>query len=135
MTSGGHAAGDQLLIDVARIIRESVRRGDLSGRIGGDEFCVLLPTCSLEIGRQVAEKIRQRIADHRIAWGTQYFSVGISIGVVPTSAVDDPDTLYRLADAACYAAKNAGRNRVHVVDPGTDLIDTQRIRQQFDADA
>lgn len=132
---GGHAAGDELLAAVARIIRDSVRQDDLSGRIGGDEFCALLRKCSLEKGRQVAETIRHNIAEYRLAWGTHNFSVGISIGVVPASAVDDSDALFRLADAACYAAKNAGRNCVHVIDPRTDLLDTQKIRRRFDADA
>lgn len=131
----GHAAGDKLLADVAQIICHSVRKSDLSGRIGGDEFCVLLPNCSLEKGREIAEEIRSNTTGYRLAWGTQYFSVGVSIGVAPTGAVSDPDSLFRLADAACYAAKNAGRNRVHVVDPRTDHLDTQKIRQLVDADA
>ena len=128
----GHAAGDKLLTDVADIIRSTVRKNDLCGRIGGDEFCILLLDCSLENARQIAEKIRSRTTGYRLAWGTQYFSVGVSIGVAPTHAVNDADSLFRLADAACYAAKNAGRNKVHVVDPRTDTIDTQRIRLMFD---
>ncbi len=125
----GHAAGDKLLVDVARIVRDAVRSDDLSGRLGGDEFCVLLCNCSLAGGQEIAEKIRRGIGNYRLAWGTQYYSVGVSIGVAPTSAVNDPESLFRLADAACYAAKNAGRNCVHVVDPCTDLIDTQKMRQ------
>ena len=58
----------------------------------------------------------------------------MSIGVAPSGAVNDAESLFRLADAACYAAKNAGRNRVHVVDPRTDVLDTQKIRQMFDSD-
>ncbi len=128
----GHAAGDKLLADIGEIIRNSVRRHDLSGRMGGDEFCVLLRDCSLEKGREIAETIRSKTTGYRLAWGTEYFSVGVSIGVAPSSAVNDADSLFRLADAACYAAKNAGRNRVHVVDPRTDQLDTQKIRVLFD---
>ncbi len=131
----GHAAGDKLLVDVAEIVRSSVRNDDLCGRVGGDEFCILLYNCSLERAREIAEEIRSRTTGYRLAWGTDYYSVGVSIGVAPTGAVNDCDSLFRLADAACYAAKNAGRNKVHVVDPRTDLIDTQRIRQLFDSDA
>ncbi len=69
---------------------------------------------------------------YRVAWGTDYFSVGVSIGVAPSDAVNDAESLFRLADAACYAAKNAGRNKVHVVDPRTDLLDTQKIRRIFE---
>lgn len=128
----GHAAGDKLLTDIGEIIRKSVRRDDLSARMGGDEFCVLLHGCSLEKGREIAEEIRSKTTGYRLAWGTDYFSVGVSIGVAPSDAVNDTESLFRLADAACYAAKNAGRNRVHVVDPRTDLLDTQKIRQLFD---
>lgn len=125
----GHAAGDKLLADIAQIVRDAVRRDDLSGRIGGDEICVLLRNCSLVRGRKIAQKILRGVASYRLAWGTQYYSVGVSIGVAPSSAVNDSDSLFRLADAACYAAKNAGRNQVHVVDPSNGLVDTQKIRQ------
>lgn len=128
----GHAAGDKILTDVGEIIRNSVRRNDLCGRMGGDEFCVLLRDCKLETGREIAEKIRSKTTGYRLAWGTDYFSVGVSIGVAPSGAVNDAESLFRLADAACYAAKNAGRNKVHVVDPRTDLLNTQKIRQIFD---
>ncbi len=128
----GHAAGDKLLADVGEIINGSVRRDDLCGRMGGDEFCVLLRGCSLEKGREIAEEIRSRITSYRLAWGTDYFSVGVSIGVAPTEAVNDADSLIRLADAACYAAKNAGKNKVHVVDPRVSTLDTQKIRCLYD---
>ncbi len=131
----GHAAGDKLLTDVGDIIRKSVRRDDLSGRMGGDEFCVLLRNCSLDRGRAIAEEIRSKTTGYRLAWATEYFSVGMSIGVAPSDAVNDAESLFRLADAACYAAKNAGRNRVHIVDPRTDLIDTQKIRHLFEDDS
>ncbi len=127
----GHAAGDKLLADLAEIIKKSVRSDDLSGRMGGDEFCVLLRNCRPERGRKIAEKIRSKVTGYRLAWGTEYFSVGMSIGVAPSDAVNDAESLFRLADAACYAAKNAGRNRVHIVDPGLDLVDTQEIRRLF----
>ena len=130
----GHAAGDKLLADIGEIIRKSVRRDDLSARMGGDEFCVLLRNCSLDRGRIIAEEIRSKTTGYRLAWGTDYFSVGMSIGVAPSGAVNDADSLFRLADAACYAAKHAGRNRVHIADPRTDLLDTQVIRQLFDDD-
>lgn len=127
----GHAAGDKLLTDIGEIVRASVRRDDLCGRMGGDEFCVLLRDCSVDRGRAIAEEIRSKMTGYRLAWGTEYFSVGVSIGVAPASATSDSESLFRLADAACYAAKNAGRNRVHVVDPRVDSLDTQEIRTLF----
>lgn len=129
----GHAAGDKLLTDVARIIGECTQSHSIVGRLGGDEFCVFLPDCSMERARQVAENIRNSVSGYRLAWGRNYYSVGISVGVAPTSAVQDIGSLFRLADAACYAAKNAGRNQVHVVDPRTGIADTQRIRKMFAA--
>ena len=116
-------------------ILQTVRRISL---VGGPVFleaqvierrCVLLRNCALERGREVAEQIRSKTTGYRFAWGTEYFSVGVSIGVAPSGAVNDADSLFRLADAACYAAKNAGRNKVHVVDPRTGLLDTQKIRR------
>lgn len=125
----GHAAGDKLLADLGELIKKSVRSDDLSGRMGGDEFCVLLRNCRPERGRKIAESIRSKVTGYRLAWGTEYYSVGMSIGVAPSDAVNDADSLFRLADAACYAAKNAGRNRVHIIDPTLDLVDTQEIRR------
>lgn len=127
----GHAAGDKLLGDIARIIGDCAGEHDVAGRLGGDEFCVFLVNSRIERARRVAEDIRNRVSGYRLAWGKQYYSVGISIGVAPTSAVRDMASLFRLADAACYAAKNAGRNQVHVVDPRTGIEDTQRIRKLF----
>jgi len=129
--SAGHAAGDKLLADVAKIIRDCTDGRGLVGRLGGDEFCVFLEDCRMERARQVAEDIRNSVSGYRLAWGREYYSVGISVGVAPTSAVKDMGSLFRLADAACYAAKNAGRNQVHVVDPRTGIADTQRIRKMF----
>lgn len=125
----GHAAGDKLLADISAIISRSIRAGDYCGRTGGDEFCVLLRGCPLEKAREIAEQIRSKVAGYRLAWGHEYFSVGISIGVAPTSAVADATSLFRLADAACYAAKNSGRNKIHIVDPRVDSIDTAQVRR------
>jgi diguanylate cyclase (GGDEF)-like protein len=125
----GHAAGDKMLIDVASLIERSVGGNDLCGRQGGDEFCVLLTGSTLDKAREVAERIRSRVAGYRLAWGNAYFSVGISIGVAPASAVSDTSSLVRLADAAAYAAKNAGRNQIHVVDPRVDDVDTAQVRR------
>ncbi len=126
--TAGHAAGDKALQDVCKILAEHTGPLDLLGRMGGDEFCILLRNRSWETGRATAEKIRNAVASYRLAWGTGYYSLGISIGMAPASAVTDEDSLIRLADAACYAAKNAGRNQVHVVDPRVGPTDTQTIR-------
>lgn len=127
----GHAAGDKLLTDIGQVIRECVRKDDLTARMGGDEFVVFLKNCPQDRARAIAESIRNSVSGYRLAWSTQYYSVGISVGAAPSNAVKDLDSLFRLADAACYAAKNAGRNQVHIVDAQSDFVDTQTIRKMF----
>ncbi len=116
--SRGHEAGDQALCSVARLIRESCRTGDVAGRIGGEEFAVLLPGSFLEGARRLAERLRQVLDEHRVECPQQQpFQVTASIGVAGPGAnalLGDPDAaeLLRRADMALYRAKGAGRNRV-----------------------
>jgi diguanylate cyclase (GGDEF)-like protein len=127
--TAGHAAGDQVLQDIAVILRSHAHGAHVAARMGGDEFCLLLKDESLENARRCAESIRSEIASYRLAWGTDYYTLGVSIGVVSSTSSTDGDSLVRLADAACYAAKNNGRNQVHVVDPHSEDTDTQIIRR------
>jgi diguanylate cyclase (GGDEF)-like protein len=126
--AGGHAAGDRLLGEVGRIVRDCVRSEDICARIGGDEFCVFLRNCPLDLARQIASRIRERIRDHRVSWRGRQHAIGASIGVVSARSIEDGSSLLRLADAACYAAKNAGRDTVHVVDTARTQIDTGKLR-------
>ncbi len=127
--TAGHAAGDELLKNITSLFEQNIDRPHTIGRLGGDEFAVLLSNASAEVGRQCAERLRSEVASYRLAWGTDIFEVGVSIGVAPASAVTDIDGWLRLADAACYAAKNNGRNQVHVVANIDGLADTQVIRK------
>ncbi len=131
----GHAAGDKLLVDIGRIIRTeaSVEPEALCGRPGGDEFCVFLPACDVDRARRIACRIRDGIAGYRLGWSRSYYSVSVSIGVAPSAAVSDMKSLFRLADAACYAAKNAGRNEIHVIDAHQipDVVDTASVRRLY----
>ncbi len=115
--SAGHAAGDALLQQVADTIRQSVRERDLVVRLGGDEFAVICKRCDLAAGARIAEVIRARIEDLVFNWDGQSFRVGASIGIVgveqPVGQLDDA---LRRADAACFAAKDGGRNRVCFAD-------------------
>lgn len=126
--AAGHAAGDRLLVQVAAIVRECVRSNDTSARIGGDEFCVILENCTLPLGAQIAMRLRERIHELRMVWAGQKYSVGASLGVVSSQSAEDVPSFLRLADAACYAAKNAGRNTVHVVGSDQSRVDTGKIR-------
>jgi Amt family ammonium transporter len=105
-----------------------VRQDDVCGRIGGDEFCVLLRDCPMPLGTQIANRIRDRIDAYTMPWSGKGYSVGASIGVVSARSAEDGPSFLRLADAACYAAKNAGRNTVHVIDTARMHLDTGEIR-------
>jgi diguanylate cyclase (GGDEF)-like protein/PAS domain S-box-containing protein len=113
--SCGHAIGDQLLIQVAKLISDVVRTSDMVARIGGDEFAVLLEDCPLAQAQRSAQRICDRLEDFRFNHEDKRFRVGASIGLVPvdgrwatTAAVQ------QAADSSCYVAKEAGRNRVHM---------------------
>lgn len=113
--SCGHSAGDELLKQIARLLRGAVRKRDTVCRLGGDEFGVLMEHCALGQAEHTANLIRERTAAFRFIWESRPFSIGTSIGVVPIGPhSDDLAGVMRRADAACYAAKEQGRNRVHV---------------------
>ncbi len=113
--SCGHGAGDELLKQIARLLRGAVRKRDTVCRLGGDEFGVLMEHCDLEHAVRSADLIRERTAAYRFTWEGRGFAIGTSIGVVAiTTDSDDLAGVLRRADAACYAAKEQGRNRVHV---------------------
>ncbi len=111
----GHQAGDRLLRDVTGLLQTRVRATDTIARLGGDEFGVLLEGVTLEQATRIAEGVRQAIRDFRFVWGTGTLSVGASIGIVQIRAeTENVASVMSAADIACYAAKDAGRNRIHV---------------------
>lgn len=110
----GHAAGDEVLIALARVISEGAREGDdLVGRLGGEEFALLLPNTELESALIVAERIRRSVESHRFRVGDRVFGVTLSVGVVSNSGLGNaPAHLLHQADAMLYRSKGEGRNRV-----------------------
>ena len=113
--SAGHAAGDRMLVEVARALERQVRGADTVARLGGDEFAVLLPSCDRAGAAQVAEKMRAAIEALKLPWAGQRLGVGASFGVVELDAsLPDMAAVMAAADAACYAAKRDGRNGVRV---------------------
>jgi diguanylate cyclase (GGDEF)-like protein len=109
----GHALGDRLLREVARAMGRVVRGADVIGRIGGDEFALLLSECSLENARNIANKMRQVVERHRIEHQGESLGVGVSIGLAVIDATtQSAERALSEADAACYQAKAAGRNAV-----------------------
>lgn len=111
----GHIAGDEMLLRLSNTMQSLVRDGDTIARLGGDEFGLLLEDCPLERGVAVAENIRESIANYRFIWQEKIFEIGVSIGVVTLDKNSgDLTTALSKADNACFAAKDKGRNRVHI---------------------
>ncbi|MDZ7856744.1 EAL domain-containing protein [Sphaerotilus sp.] len=110
----GHATGDLLLRQIGGLLRDAVRTRDTLARLGGDEFGVLLEHCSTDQARRVAQQICDRMDEFRFVHDERRFRVGVSIGLVPVDRRWSRSAMVmQAADAACYAAKEAGRNRVH----------------------
>ncbi|MBW4620737.1 MAG: EAL domain-containing protein [Cyanosarcina radialis HA8281-LM2] len=109
----GHAAGDELLRQVTALMRSQVRSTDILARLGGDEFGLLLKNCPGQQAMSIANSLRQSIQEFRFVWQDQTFTIGVSIGVVTIgTTTSNLLTALNAADAACYSAKNTGRNRV-----------------------
>lgn len=114
----GHAAGDQLMRQVSSVLQRRLREGDTLARLGGDEFGVLLENCAPDNAARIADQLRQTVADFHFVWENRSFGMTVSIGLV--NVQDDLFTLADVlsaADAACYMAKDKGRNRVQVYHP------------------
>jgi len=139
----GHLAGDELLRQLGGVLQGAVRHGDVVARIGGDEFAVVLRGCSIGDARNVADNVLDAIRSFRFVWEDKSFEIGASIGIVPV-ARDSGDLrdVLRAADVSCRVAKNAGRNRIHVMSPGDAALSeqqqemdwVQRIRHAMDHD-
>ncbi|MCH9025949.1 MAG: EAL domain-containing protein [Proteobacteria bacterium] len=120
----GHVAGDELLRQVAEQLQSRVRHGDTLSRLGGDEFALILHDCGEEDAVRVAEGLRTMVDELRFSWSGQIHTIGASIGIVPISPERRRlSEVMGAADAACYRAKDSGRNRVHlfVEDDSTAL--------------
>src|SRR5512143_486894 len=113
----GHSAGDELLRQLALLLKGNLGARDTLARLGGDEFALLLENCNIQDALQVADTFRVEVQRYRFKWEDRIFSVGMSVGVV---AIDrDSGTtasLLSAADAACYVAKGRGRNQIHLYE-------------------
>ncbi|MFN9472901.1 diguanylate cyclase domain-containing protein [Acidovorax sp.] len=110
----GHAAGDEVLRQVAGLLRGSVRTGDTVVRLGGDEFVVMLGHCDAAQAHAVGTKVVQAVGTQEFNAHGQGFRIGASVGVRIFSGTQDMEGLLRDADIACYAAKRNGRARVEI---------------------
>jgi diguanylate cyclase (GGDEF)-like protein/PAS domain S-box-containing protein len=126
----GHSAGDALLGQVGALLKSKIRWRDTVSRLGGDEFGVLLESCSLEEAVRNAESLREAIRNYKFIWEERTFRLGASIGVVPISPEnEDVAALLSAADSACAAAKENGRNRIYSFQEND--IDLMRRRREM----
>ncbi|MBT9590617.1 MAG: EAL domain-containing protein [Thiobacillus sp.] len=113
----GHAAGDELLLQLALMLKANLRERDTLARLGGDEFALLLENCSIKDALEVADTFRAEVQRFRFKWEDRIFAVGMSVGMVAINR--DSGTAANLlsaADAACYVAKDRGRNQIHLYE-------------------
>jgi diguanylate cyclase (GGDEF)-like protein/PAS domain S-box-containing protein len=114
----GHMAGDELIQQVARQIREAAGERAVVARLGGDEFGLLLPQCALEEAEELAGRLHATLASYRFVWRDKIFVIGASIGLVRVDPrFESVGHLMSAADHACYVAKDKGRNRVQLFQP------------------
>ncbi|MGB5346842.1 MAG: EAL domain-containing protein [Woeseia sp.] len=125
--SCGHLAGDNMLREVATLIKDQVRDSDFVGRLGGDEFGTLLARCPIDKATQIASDICNAVSDYRFVWQDKIFNIGISIGLVQiTQASGNLEDVVSAADSACYVAKQRGRGQVHVYSSRDEAIARER---------
>ncbi len=118
----GHRVGDKLLKNLSSQLKVHLRASDTLARLGGDEFGILLEGCPAEKAMSIAESIRDVINEYRFIHDDKMFDIGVSIGVaVINEQSKDVEDLMSLVDAACYTAKENGRNRVHFAEMNREI--------------
>jgi len=128
----GHAAGDRLLQQLAGLLLGSVRHRDTLGRLGGDEFGLLLENCPLDRAVVIANKLIRSIEEFQFSWNENTFSLGVCIGIVPIDeTTSDIAGTMSAADSACYIAKESGRNQVQVAYLGDRMLQQRRSEVQW----
>ena len=127
----GHVAGDELLRQLGHVLQQKVRTADIVARLGGDEFAVLLHNCAVGDALQVSQNLLRAVQQFEFIWGAHKFVLGASIGVVAVHAgFKRIAQVMNAADTACYAAKDSGRNRVHIYQEE----ETNLLRRHGDLD-
>jgi diguanylate cyclase (GGDEF)-like protein len=113
----GHLAGDQVLMRLGALIRDSLRETDAGGRWGGEEFLLVLPETGAAEAVRLAERIRQAFARERFRFEDEDIGLSVSCGVAEHRQGDDAETLFARTDRALYRAKRQGRDRTQAADP------------------
>ena len=128
----GHAAGDELLKKLAHLFHGTVRQRDTLGRLGGDEFGMLLEDCPLDRAVEIANELLAEIEAFQFTWGKNSFTLGISIGVVPIDhSTRDLASAMSAADSACYIAKESGRSQVKIAHLGDRRLQERHGEMQW----
>jgi diguanylate cyclase (GGDEF)-like protein/PAS domain S-box-containing protein len=130
--SCGHMVGDNLLREIAALLRTHVRDSDTVARLGGDEFAMLLIGCPLDKARQIGEDVCEAVGDYKFTWQDRVFDLGVSIGLVEIDQESGTaETALSAADSACYIAKQHGRGRIHVYSARDELKARERGEIQW----
>ena len=128
----GESGGDEMLKQLARLLREHVRKRDTLARLGGDEFGILLEHCELGQASQVAQKVADAVARYKFSWSTAELSVTASVGLVPVMKPGGSATdIVTAAEIACYAAKGEGRARVHLFDNEDSALSNKHHKMRW----
>lgn len=128
----GHAAGDELLRQIAMMLKDLLRERDTLARLGGDEFALLLENCDMKDAEHVSEACRNMVRQYRFKWENRLFNIGVSIGLVIIDQTSGSMAdLLSAADAACYVAKNLGRNQVHIYQSADSELAKHRGEMQW----
>jgi diguanylate cyclase (GGDEF)-like protein/PAS domain S-box-containing protein len=125
--TAGYNAGNEYLIQITSIIKTCIRDNDVLGRLGGDEFGLILKNCSLDNAIKIAQSITQMVAEMGFNWEDCDYSLGISIGINPLDVnTQDATDAIRKADLACYTAKDQNKNHIYVYEEqNSELIRRQ----------
>lgn len=137
----GHAAGDELLRQLADCLQQNLHRDELVARLGGDEFAILLKSCPIDRAALISERLRAAVEEMNFNWQGSSFNISASIGLVQVNRASlSIDDIIRAADVACYLAKDKGRNRIQLHDPNDaelrsrfgEMVWVQRIHEAFE---
>ncbi|MGB8327030.1 MAG: EAL domain-containing protein [Steroidobacteraceae bacterium] len=121
--TSGHLAGDSMLREVAKLLRDAVRDSDTVGRLGGDEFGLLLIGCPLDKARQITDDLCRTVGDYRFVWKDKLFNIGVSVGIVELSRESGTlEEVLSAADSACYVAKKQGSGHVSVYSAHDEAV-------------
>jgi len=113
----GHRAGDKVIREISRRIKECIRQIDTAARYGGDEFAIILPNTSLNDATVAAQRMVNAVASSPTTWNKEQISLSISVGLGQYDADTNPEDITSRSDQALYIAKQAGKNTVRIFEP------------------